>query len=217
MTHAVANRGFTLLEMLVATAVFAVVAVMAYGGLNAIIRQTDQTEMAQSRLADIRRAMTLLENDIAAVEGRSIREAVGGQYLPALQGGVGGFLNVELTRGGWRNPAGLPRSTLQRVGWNVEGDELIRLSWLTLDQAQDATPQRVVVLDQVRSLQLRYLDSDNEWQDQWPSLEPVADPGADPGASGNVLYIEERLPIAIEITLDLEDQGRFRRLIEVGA
>ena len=208
MKPVTAERGFTLLEMLVATAVFAVVAVMAYGGLNAIIRQTDQTATAQSRLADIRRAVTLLEFDIAAVEARPIRDSVSGQVQPALQGGISGYANVEFTRGGWRNPAGLPRSTLQRVAWTVEGGELIRLYWPSLDQAQGETPQRVVVLEDVRMLQLRYLDFDNEWQEQWPSLTA--------GNTNSTTDPDARLPKAIEVTLDLDDQGRVRRLIEVG-
>lgn len=204
-----AAGGFTLLEMLVATAVFAVVAVMAYGGLNAVIRQTDQTRTAQERLADVRRAVILLENDVAALEARAVRDSISGQIMPALQGGTSGFFNIELTRGGWRNPADLPRSTLQRVAWTIEGDELVRLDWPSLDQAQGVTPQRVTVLDRVRALQIRYLDADHEWQEQWPSLA-ISDAPADAPP-------EERLPIAIELTLDLEDMGRIRRLLEVGS
>ncbi|MDX1454029.1 MAG: type II secretion system minor pseudopilin GspJ [Gammaproteobacteria bacterium] len=200
------NRGFTLLEMLVATAVFALLAAMAYGGLNAMIRQKEITEASQQELADFRRAITLLERDLAQVQARPIRDAVSGQPVPALTGGVAGFWAIELTRGGWRNPAGLQRSTLQRVAWSLEGGELVRLSWPVLDQAQDATPLRVVVLEDVEALDFRYLDAGNEWQEQWPSIN---------SPSGNVLEIEETLPLAIEFRLQ-RDNGEFvRRLLEL--
>ena len=200
------SRGFTLLEMLVATAVFALLAAMAYGGLNAMIRQKEITEASQQSLADFRRAITLLERDLAQVQARPIRDAVSGQPVPALTGGVAGFWAIELTRGGWRNPAGLQRSTLQRVAWSLEGGDLVRLSWPVLDQAQDATPLRVVVLEDVEALEFRYLDANNEWQEQWPSINS-------PG--GEVMEIEETLPLAIEFNLQ-RDSGEFvRRLLEL--
>src|SRR5690606_21267815 len=128
-------RGFTLLEMLVAVAIFAVVAALSYGGLIAIMQQYETTRDVQSRLQDIRRAVTLLERDLFQVRDRGIREAFQGDLLPPLRGGVSDAFQVEFTRGGWRNPAALPRATLQRVAWRIEDDTLYRLHWVVLDQS----------------------------------------------------------------------------------
>lgn len=203
-------RGFTLLEMLVAVAIFALVSVMAYGGLAAVMQQYEVTSAAQSRLQEIRRAVTLLERDIFQLENRPVREAFQGDPQPALRGGVDQMLPLELTRGGWRNPAGLRRANLQRVAWQLSENKLQRLHWNVLDQAQDSEPQRLEVLDQVNVFELRFLDPGGNWHDQWPPLDFMRNP-AIPGQSAG----DEPLPMAIEFVLELEDAGRIRRLVEL--
>ncbi|MBW3566919.1 MAG: type II secretion system minor pseudopilin GspJ, partial [Proteobacteria bacterium] len=123
------QRGFTLIELLVASAIFAVVATLSYGGYIAILKQYDGTRTVQQRLQEIRRAVTLLERDLLQVADRPIREAFQGEMQPALRGGVDQMLPLELTRGGWRNPAGLRRSNLQRVAWQLSENKLQRLHW----------------------------------------------------------------------------------------
>lgn len=204
-------RGFTLLEMLVAVAIFALVSVMAYGGLAAVMQQYDVTSAAQSRLQEIRRAVTLLERDIFQLENRPVREAFQGDPQPALRGGVDQLLPLEMTRGGWRNPAGLRRANLQRVAWQLSENKLQRLHWNVLDQAQDSEPQRLEVLDKVNVFELRFLDPDGNWHDQWPPLDFTRNPSL-PGQPGAV---NEPVPMAIEFVLELEDAGRIRRLVEL--
>src|SRR5690606_35314960 len=148
--------------------IFAVVAALSYGGLIAIMQQYETTRDVQSRLQDIRRAVTLLERDLFQVRDRGIREAFQGDLLPPLRGGVSDAFQVECTRGGWRNPAALPRATLQRVAWRIEDDTLYRLHWVVLDQAQDSTPVELEVLDGVSEFTLRFLDAEGNWQAQWP-------------------------------------------------
>lgn len=203
-------RGFTLLEMLVAVAIFAVVATLAFGGWISVMRQYEDTHEAQARLQDIRRAVTLLERDLFQIEARPVREAFQGDLLPVLRGGVDQMLPVELTRGGWRNPAGVPRANVQRVAWQREDDTLYRLHWLVLDQAQDSEPVRLEVLDGVEEFALRFLDADGNWHEQWPSLDSGAPP---PGPIEGPPDLP--LPVAVEFVLELEDAGRIRRLVEL--
>lgn len=205
------TRGFTLLEMLVAVAIFALVSVMAYGGLAAVMQQFEMTSAAQARLQAIRRAVTLLERDIFQLENRPVREAFQGDSRPALRGGVDQMLPLELTRGGWRNPAGLRRSHLQRVAWQLSENKLQRLHWNVLDQAQDSEPQRLEVLDSVNAFELRFLDPAGNWHDQWPPLDFTRNPSI-PGQPGAA---DEPLPTAIEFVLELDDAGRIRRLVEL--
>ncbi|UCE88585.1 MAG: type II secretion system minor pseudopilin GspJ, partial [Pseudomonadota bacterium] len=99
---------------------------------------------------------------------------------------------------GHRNPARLPRSTLQRVAYEVEDEVLYRVQWLTLDRAQDSEPARVALLEQVIKLELRFLDTANEWRTVWPPLTATEDAG---------------LPRAVEFSVELEDWGRVTRLV----
>src|SRR5690606_33916588 len=166
-----AARGFTLLEILVAMAIFAVVSVLAYGGLASISRQFEVTSDAQARLQEIRRGVALIERDLMQFVNRPVRDAFQGELLPPLRGGVDVDIPLELTRAGWRNPTGMPRPTLQRVAWQRIDDRLERLHWIVLDRAQDAQPVRLEVLDGVTGFELRFLDASGEWQEQWPPLD----------------------------------------------
>lgn len=199
-------RGFTLLEMLVAVAIFAILAALAFGGWIAVMQQYDATHAMQARLQEIRRAVTLLERDLFQIENRPIREAFQGDVLPALRGGVNDLLPIEFTRGGWRNPALVARSSLQRIAWQWEDGTLYRLHWQVLDQAQDSEPVRLEVLSEVEEFALRFLDANGAWHEQWPPIDSLS-PSALPG--------EEKLPIAIEFVIELEDAGRIRRLVEL--
>jgi general secretion pathway protein J len=113
---------------------------------------------------------------------------------------LSGEFALELTHGGWGNPAGLPRGTLQRSAYRLEDDELVRYHWNVLDRTFANEPVANILLDDVESLLFRYLDTDGEWSDVWP---PLAKPG-----------IRSR-PRAVEIVLTLADDGEISRLLEV--
>lgn len=195
MRTTVHNRGFTLLELLVALAIFALVAVMAYGGLRSVLDADRAVERQGKRLAELQSALLFIERDIAQVVDRGIRDELG-DSRPALLGGLDRPL--ELTRGGRSNPGGLARSDLQRIAYGVEDDALVRLSWRVLDRAQDSQPDRLRLAGQVRGLRLRFLDANREWSDVWPPAS---------GAAG--------LPLALELTLELEDWGAIQRLFQL--
>lgn len=199
------TRGFTLLELLVASAIFAVVATLAYGGLIAVMQQYDGTRAVQQRLQEIRRTVTLLERDLFQLANRPVREAYQGESQPALRGGVNELLPIEFTRNGWRNPANLPRATLQRVAWQLDGDTLSRLHWQMLDPAQDSQPVRLEVLDRVERFAVRFLDDAGQWHEQWPPVDIQLDGGER----------QAPMPVALEFVIELEDVGRIRRLVEM--
>ncbi|MDH5784558.1 MAG: type II secretion system minor pseudopilin GspJ [Chromatiales bacterium] len=197
------QKGFTLLEMLVALTVFALVSAMVYGGQVAILKMKAGAEQQALLLKQLQGAMVMLERDISQHVARPVRDEFG-DTSPAMASADYGDYRLSLTRAGWLNPLGQPRSTLQRVAYGVVDEKLLRYSWLTLDRAQGSEPDRVAVLEGVRSLKLRFLDGGGEWHEQWPPL--VAGVG-DESAPQVVI------PAAVELTLELVEHGSFRRLI----
>ena len=207
--------GFTLLELVVALAVFAVLATLAYGGLRQVLQARERLEAVDRELAAVQQAFAALERDLLQAADRPVRDALGDE-LPAFVGrgepGEGPVL--ELTRAGRPNPVGLRRSHLERVAYALQGGRLERWSWEALDRAPGALPYREVLLEGVRSLRLRFLGPSGSgpagdgWQPDWP---PPSLPASRAGGEGGA----PALPRAVELELELEGWGALRRLLAV--
>jgi general secretion pathway protein J len=195
-------RGFTLLEMLVAIAIFAVVSTLALTGYTQLQQQSEYLEQRLSRLREVQRAVQTLCQDLEQLEPRPVREPLGDGYLPALQVTDTLEYRLQLTRAGWSNTGGLPRPTLQRVGYRVEDEQLWRDHWPTLDRTLVVEPVKVRMLDGVRGVRFRFLTSNRQWVDRWPAQQV---------GTRN----ERSRPAAIEVVIELEDWGEIRRLVEI--
>lgn len=209
MTH-MANyqteKGFTLIEVMLAIAITAFVAMLSYNALSAAISSADRHEKKAGKLADIQLALTVLERDIRHAIRRSIRDDFDYEQAALLGGGQEQYI-LQLTRRGWDNPIGNPRSELQRVRYELEGEELWRESWQMLDRvSEDETLQKVLVLGAVKEFNISFLEGSagasgsgllgGEWTDSWDTKD-------------------DRLPLAVEIELDIEDFGRVKRVFDV--
>lgn len=205
-------RGFTLLELIIAIAIFAVLSIMAYSGLSNALNTREHTERVADRLAAVQQTYTILQRDLEQAAPRDVRDSFG-DTRPGMIGGTGDAL-IEFSRTGWRNPVNRPRSHLQRVAYRVDDGRLIRMSWAALDRAPDSTPLEQVLLEGVDAAEVRFLappsavaaagtTPQNEWQSYWPPQTPGAAPPVTP------------LPRAVEVSLDLKDWGRITRLFRV--
>ena len=198
------SAGFTLIELLVALAVFAILAVLAYGGLSGMLSTRAQSDEHADALRRLQLAYRTLERDIEQWVPRDVRDEYG-QAQPALTAGSEIGAALELTRGGWRNPAEQARSTLQRVAYSVQDNTLVRSTWLSLDRPADATPVEQELLADVSELQLRFLDGSDVWQERWP-LPGQTQP--EPGAP----VVALPPPRALEVVLVTERWGELRWL-----
>jgi general secretion pathway protein J len=187
-----ACAGFTLLELLVALAIFGLLATMSYSGLRVVMTQQSGTELAADQLSELQKLYLVMQRDIEQVVERSIRDEYGDQQPPLI-----GAETLQLTRAGWRNPVGRQRSNLQRVGYALEDQRLVRYSWIVLDRAQDSEPLVQLLTEAIDQLQFRYLGGDNEWKEQWPDTESSAAPSIVPVS----------LPRVVEVTLEHEKYG----------
>jgi len=205
-------RGFTLLELLVVILIFGIFALMAYGGLNSVLSTRRHIEQSLARTAEYQKAYLRLRDDFVNGSGRTARDG-DGVAQPAF---VYDSYNkrVEFTRGGWSNPALLPRATLERVSYFLDNSQsdnyrLIRRSWRVLDRAPQSDPVDLSLLEHVNQVQWRFLDKYNNWQDQWPPSGTVST------SSGNSAAAIPP-PVAAELTLRTDDWGDLRLLFRFG-
>ncbi|MEQ8405022.1 MAG: type II secretion system minor pseudopilin GspJ [Oceanicaulis sp.] len=159
--------GFTLLEVLAAIAVFAVVSAMSVGLLTTALRGKEQTEAALQRIETAQVLSALFTADMGQLVMRPARNEEGffdprvfaadGRGTEAVRGGQAREVLV-FTRTGWANPgAEQPRSTLQRVAWLYDGETLWREARAYPDAARASTPRRRVMAEGVRDLQVEVL------------------------------------------------------------
>ena len=198
------QQGFTLLELLIASIIFAIMALMAYGGLDNVLDNSQSSQQALQRLKNVQQSVSVLNRDFTQIVKRPIRDEYGNPQ-PYLSAGNDIDNLVEFTRGGRVNPAGLLRSSLLRVAYRVEDEKLIRQQWPQLDRTQETEPRESVLITDVEKVSLRFLDQDGEWHQQWPPLSAAGAGGAAPTVA----------PLGIEIVLQLNDWGDIRRLYAV--
>lgn len=218
-----AAHGFTLIELLVALFITAVMFAIGYRELDQALTSRREIDEQSARLMAIQQAVRTMEQDFELLQPRPVRNLQGDGYLPALTTSpTGGNNTLQLgsssgnapltplltfTRGSWTNPSGLERSELQRVSYALQGDQLVREYSPVLDGTlQDAIITRTL-LDHVKSVSLRFMDSGRNWQMQWPEPQPIA--------PGSPQPLPSTRPIAVEVTLQLDDWGTIVRHIEV--
>lgn len=191
------QRGFTLLEALVAIAIFALLGLGTYKMLHGVLRADERLREREQALADLSRGFSALERDLLQVIARPVRDRQGASApVIAMTGAKSEAQALVFTRGGWRNPAGAPRAGLQRVYWRRSGQALERSYWNVLDQAPASEPRVQRVLDGVAGLHWRFLDHEGDWQEAWPP----------DGVS------TDAIPRAVEVRIDHVRFGALRRV-----
>lgn len=201
------QRGFTLLEVLLATALTALVAVMAYAGLSAAVDAAQRHREQVARLGELQSAVGWLVRDLQQLIDRPVRDSRGDE-LPALLGGEQSDPLLEFSHAGWNNPREQPRGSVQRVRYRLDGDGMLwREHWLVLDRLDDDDQlQSVRLLGGVQRVTLEFLDGKSgnaagealggEWMEIWP-----------------VTRGDSLLPLALRIGLELDGIGRVERIV----
>jgi general secretion pathway protein J len=198
-------NGFTLIEVLVAMAIFGVLTILAYMALAQTLANAEMLTERMDRLQAIQRTMRYLGNDLTAASPRPVRDELGVTYLPAVMVSPANDFALAVTHGGWSNPAGLPRSTLQRSVYLLTDGKLFRVYYNVLDATYSNEAISTEILDGVVSIEFRLVQDDGQRTNEWP-------PNGSSGGSRDSLR-----PRAVEIILTLENEGEIRRIIEVAS
>lgn len=180
-------RGFTLIEVVVAVAVFATVGILAIGGLRAVLEADRATQVASERLTDLQVTLAVLERDLRHSIALRPRDGYGDR-LPSLRySPVTDPRQLELVRAGLGG-----NDRLARVAWRITDRGLERITWPVLDGALPESEQARLFLDRQafagtdtvtdratgrepdQTLQIRFAfvdDRSREVRDSWPPLD----------------------------------------------
>ena len=192
-------RGFTLLELVVALGVFAVIGMISLQLLSQSIAVTEKVLTRSDQLLDIQRAIHVIQRDFEQHAGRSIRNEFGDRSASIE---LRSRTEIEFTRNGWSNPLNQIRSNLQRVSYVVNGEQLVRRFWYVLDQPNAPQHRDQIVLDEVREIWFNVIDEEGQEHVIWPNH------------SANSQEIHQRA-IAIRVSMNIEAYGTFSWLINL--
>jgi general secretion pathway protein J len=192
-THSHLNKeGFTLIEVLIALAIFAVLALISYRTLSSIFDTRERLQAESSRLRDQALFFARLESDLLAVLPRYIKTA---DNLPEPAMRVWAAVatpnepRIAFTRAGFGNNSDATAAP-QRIGYRLKDNTIELLIWNGLDQSPRAVPNAYPALRDVRALSIRALEPKPQlrnWRDDWPTREQ------------NEMSIS--LPAALEVTV----------------
>ncbi len=191
-------HGFTLLEILIALFIFAIVALLLSSALHNVIGIQARTESSAERLHDTQIALLVMSRDITQAINRPVFTASGREEA----GFVGKPISFTFTHAGMSNADGkMLRSTLQRVRYFIDGTNLWRYTWVALDQAPQSAPTKRALLTNVQSASFEYLDSKQKFHAEWPVQDGP----------------RELLPRAVKINLVITKWGKLSQLYVIPA
>ena len=197
------NGGFTLIEILVAVAIVAVIGVVALGGLSQVIQQQTIARERADRWREIQFAIRIVMQDLTQIHPRPARDELG-DWQPSILASPNAPFALEVSRGGWANPTGFPRGSVLRVAYDWEDGTLVRYHWPVMDRAPGTLPIRTELLENVAAVEIEFLDQGGGVHFDWPPIEM---------AGPETLVARPRM---IRFVLELEDFGRITRLVETG-
>tara|TARA_E500000178_G_scaffold354659_1_gene424419 strand:- start:1813 stop:2406 length:594 start_codon:yes stop_codon:yes gene_type:complete len=161
-----ASSGFTLIEILVALLIFAVIGLLSSQLLTRSLDARGHLDERGERLAQVHRAMQIVQRDLLQLASRPVR-AERDERLSSLIISDEGVL--EMSRLGWRNPLGHARSSIQRVSYRLQDDKLIRGYWPVLDRPEGLEPAVQTLLEDVDRVEFFAVDADNKEHKFWPT------------------------------------------------
>lgn len=194
------QRGFTLMEVLVAIAVTAIIAGMAASAFNSAELAHRRTQKTLQNIQRLDRAWLTIESDLRNALGKTMATAYG-EAIPAMVIDESQEEWLTLLRGGRPNPMHFYRSEMARVRYKIEDEILVRELWNDPANMDENLVQTQKLLDGVEEMRVKILPpgarsvKEGPWLDEWPPSQALA-----------------ALPKALEITMVLKDKGEITRL-----
>jgi general secretion pathway protein J len=205
------HAAFTLIELLIALAIFAILSIISYRTLSSVFQTREQLNFESAKWRDLSLFFTRLESDLANTLDREIRTADGRSAAPLCLSTLPpnpAEATLAFTRTGFAEAAGTNQNTSnsansapQRIGYRFAGGKIEWMLWPALDQAPRSQPEAYVTLANVRDAKWRALDRSggasvgaSNWRYDWP---------APPSNCARVEKGAAIFPAALELTLTM--------------
>ena len=189
--------GFTLIEIIIALAIFAILSVISFMMLHNAIRNYQHLKNTLARWQQISRAASLIRMELSQIVDRHIMTGQDGVEASVTTYDHHG---IAFTRMGFDH--------LQRVAYVLKQHQLFRLTWSVLDRWPQSPIQKKILLNHVQAMSIQYLDNHHQFVTTWPYAL---------GSNAQALNEQSDLPTAISITLKLENLGKINWLVSIPA
>lgn len=199
--------GFTLLELLVAMAIFALLATAGYTALQQGIEIQERLQDKRAFWRRLDSVLALMEGDLAHARELAPRASSGQQAVPFrgkpdADSGREGQL-FRFTRGGHTSFREGPVAPHLRIAYRFRDGTLFRVAWPRLGRPSRGRDRETRLLGELETIRIRYLGPDAQWQSTWPPPTSSSQEAPD-------------LPRVAEVTLTFSEHGTIRRLFHVG-
>ncbi|MCU7940980.1 MAG: type II secretion system minor pseudopilin GspJ [gamma proteobacterium symbiont of Bathyaustriella thionipta] len=146
--------GFTLLELMVAISIFAVVSLLTMGGLSNILETQAHAEKSLQRLSRFQMVFAVMSRELRQLSMRPVRGEYGSLMDSISIETSDGVDGIEYTHQG-RFTLGNTLS-VQRVTYYIEDDQLVKKVWPVLDRVEDTQPVKQILLEGIKDLSIEF-------------------------------------------------------------
>lgn len=198
-----AERGITLIELLVALMITAFIGVAAFQSIRGSSEAGEQVRQVSEQVGQMQQLLAMMRDDLANYQPRDIVNDYGVPEA-SIQGGYQAGTLVEITRGGVYRSDKQFASSLARVGYRLEGEQLWRDQWWQVDRVSDDTKQSQPLIDGVQGVTIVFLARQSGRVTEYERW------GTEQLESGVFAA-----PIAVRITIEHEQFGEVTQLVQL--
>ncbi|MCW8931066.1 MAG: type II secretion system minor pseudopilin GspJ [Gammaproteobacteria bacterium] len=199
------KKGFTLLELMIAISIFAIVSLLTMGGLSNVLETQEHAEKNMKRLIRFQMAFTIMSREIQQISLRPVRDEYGSAIDMITSQTSDGINGIEFTHQG-RFTLG-DTVNLQRVAYYLEDNKLFKKVWQVLDRVEDTQPVKQAILDDIDELKFSFYSVKLSGEDENSTTE-------------NELSWEDTLDensrvLAVKVSIISKDYDELYRVFEI--
>ncbi len=169
------NKGFTLVELLVALTIFAVLSALSYRSLSSLLQTRERITQETTRWREVMLFFNRVDSDLRQHVNRPVM--IGQGEKPAFLGKISDLPDdalLSFSRFGNPHQNGALMDT-QRISYRLKAGHIEMLIWPALDIEEDTKPAAYTILSGVKTMTIRYMHNKTlTWVNSWPTKEKQA-------------------------------------------